>query len=358
MANNFSNDADCVAVWNLESGALGVDSKGANTLTNNGVTADIATFKQGAASGDFELSEADRLSITDAALDAGFPLKSGDSNKKISACGWFRPESLPASTTYLLAKYSTTDNKRSVAFTVAAAAQFRLAIGHTGGTAFESITMDTLTMVTGNWYHWAFTYDDATRAYRIRCRQDGQAAIELTGNFTNQISVTDAPFTLGAYGSGVSFSDGLIDEVVVFKDILTSDEIDQIYAGTYGAALSAALAGALPSPLGSLSIAVLFHEALTADMPGPSGSISKKIGKSLSGSLPSMAGGLSNKIGKMLSGGVPEQSGGISTIFSVDQSVSGIMPAPSGSLATVLHIFTGTLENLIKIIGAGFKKIF
>src|SRR4030067_604098 len=115
MANNFSNDADCVAVWNLESGALGVDSKGGNTLTNTGVVANSSLYKQGAASGDFELSESDYMSITDAALDSGFPLKSGDSNKKISACGWFRPESLPASTTYFLAKYTTNHNNASVA---------------------------------------------------------------------------------------------------------------------------------------------------------------------------------------------------------------------------------------------------
>jgi len=259
MANNFAADSNCVAVWNLESGALGVDSKGGNTLTNTGVVANSSLYKQGAASGDFELSESDYMSITDAALDAGFPLKLGDSNKQISACGWFLPESLPPATTYIAAKYSTSDNKRSVAFTVSSTGQFRLAIGHTNGTAFESATMDTLTMVAGNWYHWAFTYDDATRAYRIRCRRDGQPAVELAGNFTNQVSVTDSPFTLGAYGSGLGFSDGLIDEVVVFKDILSATEIDQIYAGTYTLAFALTVADAAHAHSVD-ALALTFHE--------------------------------------------------------------------------------------------------
>ena len=41
-ANNFSGDSNAVALWNLESGALGTDSLGGNTLTllGSSVTAD------------------------------------------------------------------------------------------------------------------------------------------------------------------------------------------------------------------------------------------------------------------------------------------------------------------------------
>jgi len=58
------------------------DSKGGNTLTdNNTVTQDIVNFKQGLASADFEATNSESLSRTDANLDAGFPLKSDDTNK-------------------------------------------------------------------------------------------------------------------------------------------------------------------------------------------------------------------------------------------------------------------------------------
>ena len=234
MANDFTNDPNCVALWNQEDGALGADSIGTNTLSiQGGALANTDFFKQGAASGNYYAVLNSYLNIADAALDAGFPLKSGDTNKKISMCGWFRPRTLPASTNYIYAKYTATGNKRSIAWTVNSAGQFRLAIGHTSGSGFESITMTDLVMTIGNWYHWAFTYDDATRAYRLRCRKDGDVVAQLTGSLVNNISITDSQVTIAATGDAASHIDGFVDEVVVFKDILSADEIDQIYAGTY-----------------------------------------------------------------------------------------------------------------------------
>ena len=37
MANDFSSDSNCVALWRFESGALTADSIGTNTLTNSNV---------------------------------------------------------------------------------------------------------------------------------------------------------------------------------------------------------------------------------------------------------------------------------------------------------------------------------
>ena len=48
MANDFSGDPSCKAVWRFENGALTADSKGANTLTAvNGPTADTSLYKEG-----------------------------------------------------------------------------------------------------------------------------------------------------------------------------------------------------------------------------------------------------------------------------------------------------------------------
>ena len=60
--------------------------------------------------------------------------------------------------------------------------------------------------------------------------------LNASGTATNNISITDAPFAIGASynnGSPAYYIDGLIDEVVVFSDILTTSEIDQIRQGTY-----------------------------------------------------------------------------------------------------------------------------
>ena len=95
MANDFSSDANCVALWKLDNGASTTDSKGTNTLTNvNVVTNDAVNQQEGDACGDFELDSSQCLTITDANLDAGFPLKNGDATKIISLCAWCYLESL------------------------------------------------------------------------------------------------------------------------------------------------------------------------------------------------------------------------------------------------------------------------
>ncbi|MCU0916500.1 MAG: PPC domain-containing protein, partial [Planctomycetes bacterium] len=93
--NNFASDPNCVALWRFESSALTADSVGANTLQNHGVTASTAQKKEGASSAALSARDLDYFSITDASLSAKFPLKTGDPDKNISVCTWFRMDSLP-----------------------------------------------------------------------------------------------------------------------------------------------------------------------------------------------------------------------------------------------------------------------
>ena len=115
MANDFSGDANCVALWRYESGALDVDSIGGNDLTASGIfpTANTTDYKEGAGSADFEKGSFQYLRRNDVNLDAGFPLKSGDANKKISVCSWFQMEST-GTQMGLFTKYDGAQNKRSL----------------------------------------------------------------------------------------------------------------------------------------------------------------------------------------------------------------------------------------------------
>ncbi len=62
---------------------------------------------------------------------------------------------------------------------------------------------------------------------------DAGTAYEVAGTTTNNISVTAAAVYLGAaQGDTATDFDGRLDEVVVFKDILTT-EADEIAAQTY-----------------------------------------------------------------------------------------------------------------------------
>ena len=51
---------------------------------------------------------------------------------------------------------------------------------------------------------------------------------------TNNINVEDADLYIGSLEGGNIF-DGLMDEMVVFDDILSTSEIDDIRQGNYGA---------------------------------------------------------------------------------------------------------------------------
>ena len=77
---SFADDANCVALWRFENGALTSDSKGANTLTNHNATSDAADFKDGYGSADFEEGAPGYLEIGNGSLSANFPFLSGSGN--------------------------------------------------------------------------------------------------------------------------------------------------------------------------------------------------------------------------------------------------------------------------------------
>ena len=269
MANDFSTDPNCKALWRLENAALTADSKGGNTLTNSGVVAVTAagSYQEGAASGDFESTESDYMDIADASLDAGFPLKNGDANKKISLCFWMKPESLPASGnwTMMVTKYATNKKSFYVAlYNVGTHAHVQVAIGYAGGASAESLQADSMPILAGQWYHVGVTFQDSDKAWKVRIWGATETwAGDNSGTAVNNINVEDAPWRLGAHGSGGYNFDGLLDEVVVFSDILTLPEIDRIRNGTYGPAAKATN----PSPVDDAT-GVLHHASLSWTDPG------------------------------------------------------------------------------------------
>ena len=238
MANDFSGDANCVALWNLENGALTTDSIGGNTLTNNNVVvADVVNYKQGAASGDFELGSTNWLDITDASLDADFPLKNGDTTKTMSVCFWVRFESL-TTTDALVSKFTAAADKRSFHIVSESAAdKLRLVSGYNNGASSEDVTYGT-GFATGIWYHCGITLDGVAKSYRLRVWDDNAGALldsDTTGSFGNETSATTSDLMIGTSRAATRrYHDGLMDEVVVFKDILSADEIDDIRRGIYG----------------------------------------------------------------------------------------------------------------------------
>ena len=106
------------------------------------------------------------------------------------------------------------------------------------GLSYEILDASYTNLTTGVWYHIGATFDNTTKEWQLRVWDDNAKteAYYANGTATNNISLTDAPFAIGAWfngGTPVYPIDGLIDEVVVFDDILTTGEIDKIRQGTY-----------------------------------------------------------------------------------------------------------------------------
>jgi len=232
-------DPNCVAVWRLENGALTTDSRGDNTLTNTGVVNSTAYYKEGSASGDWEADEQDMMMVTDAALDAGYPGKSGEGRGTISATAWVRFESLrpggPTGTQNVIYVKGPGTGRYSFLLGVDLGNfdfnyHFYLAVGYNTGNNWER-KFHLSAISTGVWYHVAATFNNTTKECRIRVWDDSAGAIlgsDETGTATNNMNIENGEVRIGD-----TYYDGLLDQVCVFNDVLSTTEIDQIRQGTY-----------------------------------------------------------------------------------------------------------------------------
>ena len=215
---------------------MATDSIGTNTLTNSGVTNDASDYVRGDASG---IWANDNMSITDALLSDDFPLKNGDLNKEISVACWVKFTSLPSAGNWaaMFAKYDYVTGQRTIMTSVynSSGAKWGFLLGYNSGNSAETITSSVLTApVADRWYHVAHTFRDSDKSWKIRVWDSiAETVEEDTGTTTNNINIESSLVQIGKGGASNSLQ-GRLDEMVVFRDILTSDEIDEIRSGLYG----------------------------------------------------------------------------------------------------------------------------
>jgi len=132
MANDFSGDSNCVALYRFESGALTTDSKGSNTLTDvNTVNENTTDESEGACCAEFIIANNEYFKRSDSDLSADFPLKSGTSNNLLSIC--FFVEMHASGASFIASKYETISGGRSWALAFTAANKVKFWIGYTDG---------------------------------------------------------------------------------------------------------------------------------------------------------------------------------------------------------------------------------
>lgn len=236
MPNHFEDDADCVAVWKMEDGALGTDSKGSNNLTVNGGMASSADAKEGSYSGEFGDVAGAYMNIANASLDSGFPFKQGDSTLEFTICHWFKWETQNSNDGI----YCMDDaNKYCLRIRCDSDEDYEVHVGHNGGASLEEIKFDAgnSPIVQDIWYHAGVTLKDSDKSYRISIYDDNagaQHASDTTGNYTNNINVEDSGLTIGSYSGAANKWDGHLDEMVVWKRVLSAAEIVKVRKGIFG----------------------------------------------------------------------------------------------------------------------------
>lgn len=227
--NNFENNADCVALWRFEAGALVVDSRSTNTLTdNNTVGQETAAPLEGSGSALLRSAQSEYLSISDTNLVSGFPLKSGGTGTGTFSIFWrfkFNTQGTFFS--------KTADGKRTVGVEIDQNSKLSFWIG-TGTNNFEVVGPHASVLTTGVHYCAAVSFDNVSKEGCIRLRTtDGDVIGSDYSEITsNNISIYDASFEIGRSGDS-GYYDGIIDETVIFKGILTSEEVTSMARRTY-----------------------------------------------------------------------------------------------------------------------------
>ena len=204
-------------------------------------TADTVNYKEGISSlfmdsYDFDASG---LEILDANLNAGFPLKNGDTNKKISVCFWIKPDRFSLwdgwYKTYFSKGEDFDNDKRS----------FEVGVFNSSGTHYPAIRVSSngtiytvylhgTALALNTWYHFAATYE--VGAYRLRIWDDTAGAI--LGNDATGVAIEafvgTGPLWIGIPTIVQRTLSGRLDELVVFDSVISVETIDAIRNGTYG----------------------------------------------------------------------------------------------------------------------------
>lgn len=224
--NDFSNDASCKALWKFESGALTTDSKGTNTLTAYNTPTATSTCNEGSAAVSLSASSNQYLAITDENLNAGFPLKNGDSSKLITVCCWFRSPSVATGTSIWAKEGWSSPASLSLFYSATGG----VAIGYNTVGQYSSVTISNDT-----WYHAAVVVNGVNGTAKLRLYTEGGSATNYTFSSLGALTVGTADFRVGAFhdSNTTHLWNGIIDELVVFNRLLSDSEVDSIRNKTY-----------------------------------------------------------------------------------------------------------------------------
>ena len=221
----LETDPHCKAWWKFNNGQLTTDSKGSYTWSiGSSPDTNTTDYKEGDASADFEDGDSDYLYITGTTNDFNW-----NNTKEFTVCGWCKTE-----TSYdrgeLFSKFAFNKNVMQVFFSYDNKIKFY--VGNSDGSGWNYYGHDSV-LNDGQWYFVCVTLDSSNN-YRIHIEDESGNTIgtDKTGTVPNTPAFDKDSNPRFSLGDSTGF-DGLVDEWIVFDDVLSVSEMGQLRAGTY-----------------------------------------------------------------------------------------------------------------------------
>jgi hypothetical protein len=229
--------------WDLnETSGSRADSAGANTLTDNAsVTSNpgVTGIATGSAA-QFTRANTEYFSKTDNA-----DLSAADVD--LTVAGWFYLDSV-STTRYLIAKGSSTVSLSTIDYRIYFSSGGTVNWNVSNGTTSATVSTAAGSAIANQWYYVVAWHDAVNDQIGISLNN----AAAITSAHTGGVNDTTGTFYVGV-GPGADVNglhDGRMDEVAVWKRVLTADERASLYNGGFGRMyrdLSAPLKGSLVS---------------------------------------------------------------------------------------------------------------
>lgn len=221
-------DANLVAYYRLNSGALTTDSKGSNTLTNNNSVAEgIGKFGGCADTGTTNANK--YLSVL-----SDFGINGGSCSISL----WFKSNIDDISGLTYQALFSLSDSETKTRFSINYfndSGTKKIGFYRTRSAVADDGFSVTLNMGVSNFYHLVLTYDGTNiRGYVNGSQVGSPTAASGNGN----ASLVDK-FMISSNNNNNNNPDGLAvgltDDVAVFSDVLSDTEVYNLYNGNLSA---------------------------------------------------------------------------------------------------------------------------
>lgn len=205
------------AYWKLdEASGSATDSIGSETLTDNN-TVTSAAGKQGTAR-QFTAANSESLSHAD---DATLSVPSGS----LTFAAWVYANSYGGVSKVIISKDDGGGNREYDLYYHGAQNKFSFIVWDSGGTPYEVFASTLGAPSTATWYFVVAWYDVALQTLNLQVNNGGVDTTTSVPSTRDQA----APFALGAMSSGALFWDGRIDEVGLWKQVLTSGDRTDLY---------------------------------------------------------------------------------------------------------------------------------